>query len=484
MRRMTELAFVGARELVRSIRKKELSSVEVTEYFLQRIERYNGPLNAVVTVDAEGARKAALAADSVSARGATLGPLHGLPMTVKDAFEVAGMRTTAGATVWRDHISQTDAVAIARMKGAGAIILGKTNTPAFCSDVQSYNPIFGTTNNPWDVTRTPGGSSGGSAAALAAGMTPLELGSDIAGSIRTPASFCGLFGHKPSFDLVPARGHMPGPPGVLSVPDLGVMGPLARSVDDLTLLLDVIAGPMPDRAKAYSLQLPAARSTSLRGYRVAAWIEDERCELDSAVLASLQAAIASLEQAGVRVERTKPSFALRDAYKVFRALLDPIMGMGLSGKVVGMLEAQAANSTADDPLSQFARNVLIRQRDVGVWLEMREQLRALWATFFEDFDVLLCPATPVPAIAHDHSQPQPARTLQINGKTRPYDELFVWSSLATCAHLPATVLPAGRAGALPIGIQVIGPFLEDRTCLDFAGRASEVWGGFRAPPSY
>src|SRR5262249_6386949 len=161
--------------------------------------------------------------------------------------------TTAGAEIWRDHVPRTDALVIARMKKAGAIIVGKTNTPAFCADVQSYNPIFGTSNNPWDVTRTPGGSSGGSAAALAAGFTPLELGSDIAGSIRTPASFCGVFGHKPSFDLVPALGHIPLPPGSLSVPDLGVMGPLARSVDDLTLLLDVIAGPVPERAKAYSL---------------------------------------------------------------------------------------------------------------------------------------------------------------------------------------------------------------------------------------
>lgn len=484
MRSMTELAFVGAKELVRSIRRKELSSVEVTEYFLERIEQRNPAVNAVVTLDAEGARKAAAAADEAVARGAKLGPLHGLPMTVKDAFEVTGLRTTSGAAVWKDHISKTDALVIERMKAAGAIILGKTNTPAFCGDVQSYNPIFGTTNNPWDVTRTPGGSSGGSAAALAAGMTPLEIGSDIAGSIRTPANFCGVFGHKPTFELVPARGHMPGPPGALHYSDLGVMGPLGRSVDDLVLLLDVIAGPVPERAKAYRLQLPAARASSLRGYRVACWLEDERCALDPSVAASLNDAIASLERAGVHVERAKPGFELRESYKVYRALLDPIMGAGLSSKVVSMLEAHAANAGPDDPVASFTRNALVRQRDLLVILEKREQLRAKWAQFFAEFDVVLCPVTPIPAFAHDHSQPQPARTLQIGGQTRAYDELFVWNSLATSAHLPATVVPIGRAGGLPVGLQIVGPYLEDRTCLDFAGRVSDVLGGFTPPPGY
>lgn len=481
---MTELAFVGARDIVRSIRRKELSSLELTDYFLKRIAQHNPAVNAVVTLDADGARRAARAADEAIARGAPLGPLHGLPLTVKDAFETAGMRTTAGASVWSEHIPARDALVIERMRAAGAIIVGKTNTPAFCADSQSYNPIFGTTNNPWDLTRTPGGSSGGSAAALAAGMTPLELGSDIAGSIRTPASFCGVFGHKPSFDLVPARGHLPGPPGSLSSPDLGVMGPLARSVDDLVLLLDVIAGPSPERAKAYRLQLPAARSSSLRGYRVGLWLEDERCVPDAGVLASLHAAADKLRRAGVHVEQAKPGFALRDAYKVYRALLDPIMSAGLSAKVVGMLETHATRTDATDPLAQFARNSLIRQRDLLIWLEMREHLRAAWSAFFENYDVLLCPSVVTTAFPHDHSQPQPARKLQIDGQPRHYDELFIWPSLAACAHLPATVAPVGHAAGLPVGIQIIGPYLEDRTCLDFAGRASELWGGFTPPPGY
>jgi amidase len=396
------------------------------------------------------------------------------------------MRTTAGAKIWVDHVSSVDAIAVERLKAAGAIILGKTNTPAFCADVQTYNPIFGTTHNPWDVKRTSGGSSGGSAAALACGMTPVEIGSDIAGSIRTPAAFCGVFGHKPSFDLVPARGHMPGPSGTLYAPDLGVMGPLARSVEDLALLLDIIAGPTPERAKAYRLQLPAARAHSLRGYRAAVWLEDPSCPLDSGVLSCLRTAVDTLERAGARIEPIRPSFELQEAYKVYRSLLDPIMSSGLSPTAVTRLETLAAGAvnTDTDPVAAFARNALIRQRDFVVWLEFRERLRMHWQRFFEDVDVLLCPVAPVTAFAHDHSEPQPARKLQVNGELRAYDQLFVWNSLATCSHLPATVLPAGRSQGLPVGMQVIGPFLEDRTTLDFAGRASEVLGGFVPPPGY
>jgi amidase len=250
------------------------------------------------------------------------------------------------------------------------------------------------------------------------------------------------------------------------------------------LLLDVVAGPAPERAKAYRLQLPAARASSLRGYRVAYWLEDERCVLDSAVLASLRAAVETLQRAGVRVEQAKPSFELRDAYKVYRALLDPIMSAGMSAKVVSMLEGQAAREGATDPLAQFAKNALIRQREHLVWLEMREQLRARWAELFADFDVLLLPSVVTTAFPHDHSQPQPARTLQIDGQARRYDELFFWPSFAACAHLPATVVPVGHARGLPVGIQIVGPYLEDRTCLDFAGRASELWGGFTPPPGF
>jgi amidase len=316
-------------------------------------------------------------------------------------------------------------------------------------------------------------------------MTPVELGSDIAGSIRTPASFCGLFGHKPTFGIVPMRGHLPGPPGTLSSGDLAVCGPLATSAEDLALMLRVLAGPLPEQAKAYRLQLPAARAQTLRGYRVAVWLEDPSATVDASVLTLLQSATASLQRAGAIIESVHPDFELKAAYDIYRSLLDPIMSAGMPKKLVSMLEQQNVSGDAADPLTGFARRGLMRYRDYAVWVELRERLRAVWAQFFENYDVLLCPVTPTPAFVHDHSDPIPKRTILVNGEARPYEDQFVWNALATCFHLPATVLPAGRtAQGLPVGLQVIGPYLEDFTTIDFAGRASEILGGFVPPPGY
>lgn len=253
---MSELTYASATELVSGLRSGEPSSAEVLEHLLTRIEEVNGDVNAFVTVDAEGARECARRADDARARGADLGPLQGLPMTIKDCFETEGIRTTVGAPFLADYVPALDADAVARLRRAGAIVFAKSNVPMFTADGQAYNDVAGTTNNPWDLTRTPGGSSGGAAAALAAGMTPLELGSDIAGSIRIPASFCGVFGLKPSYGLVPLRGHIPGPPGTLAPADINALGPLARSVDDLELALDVLAGPNDADAAAWRLELP------------------------------------------------------------------------------------------------------------------------------------------------------------------------------------------------------------------------------------
>ena len=239
---MSEIALRPAHELAEAIRRRELSSRELLDHYLSRVERLNPALNAVVTLDPDGARRAADAADAAVARGEIVGPLHGVPMTIKDTYETAGMRTTCGVAAW-DHVPDNDAEAVRRLREAGAVIFGKTNAPSFAADWQTYNPIFGTTNNPWDITRTTGGSSGGAAAALAAGLTALELGSDIAGSIRLPSNWCGVCGHKTSWGIVPHRGHLPPPPGALADSDLGVMGPMARDVADLELALDVLAGP-------------------------------------------------------------------------------------------------------------------------------------------------------------------------------------------------------------------------------------------------
>jgi amidase len=269
---MADIALQSARTLAEAIRRREISSRELLDHYLARVERLNPPLNAVVTVDVEGARRAADAADKALARGGASGPLHGVPMTIKDTYETAGMRTTCGFEPWSDHHPEGDAEPVRRLREAGAVVFGKTNTPTLAGDWQTHNPIFGVTNNPWSREHTTGGSSGGAAAAVAAGLTALELGSDIGGSIRVPSSWCGVCGHKPTWGVVPQHGHLPPPPGTLAETDLGVMGPIARTVDDLELALDIVAGPHGHDAVGWRLELPPARATALRELRLAAWL--------------------------------------------------------------------------------------------------------------------------------------------------------------------------------------------------------------------
>ena len=254
---MSDIALQPAHALAESIRRRDVSSRELLEHYLARVERLNAPLNAVVTLDPDGARLAADAADAATARGEDGGPLHGVPMTIKDTYQTAGIRTTCGLAAW-DHVPDHDAEAVRRLRDAGAVIFGKTNTPTLAGDWQTYNPIFGTSNNPWDTARTAGGSSGGAAAAVATGMTALELGSDIGGSIRLPSNWCGVCGHKPTWGVVPQHGHLPPAPGTLSSTDLAVIGPLARNVDDLELALGVLAGPAGHAAVGWRLELPRA----------------------------------------------------------------------------------------------------------------------------------------------------------------------------------------------------------------------------------
>src|SRR5438105_3809497 len=288
---MPDPSLKPATELAAMLRSKQTSARELLDLYLRRIERYNPALNAVVTLDEERARLEAQRADDDAARDNWRGPLHGLPMTVKDAIETAGMRTTCGAPVLAEHVPERDADTVARLRAAGAIVFGKTNVPIFVGDMQSYNELFGTTNNPWDLLRAPGGSSGGAAVAVAAGLTSFELGSDIGGSIRSPAHYCGVYGHKPTWGVVPGRGHVPGMPGDLAPTDVGVLGPLARSAEDLALALDVLAAPDGANAVAWSINLPPPRHSTLRDYRIAAWLDDEAAPVDAPVRQRLDAAI-------------------------------------------------------------------------------------------------------------------------------------------------------------------------------------------------
>jgi amidase len=484
---VTSPAFESASALLAALRERRIGCRELLEQTLARVERKNPEVNAIVTLDVERARSAADAADRALAAGRPVGPLHGLPITVKDSFETAGLRSTCGVPDLAHHVPRNDAVAVARLRAAGAVIFGKTNTPTWAGDLQTTNELFGTTTNPWDSARTPGGSSGGSAAALAAGLVALELGSDIGGSIRIPAHCCGVFGHKPSHGLVPQRGHLPGPPGTLLEADLNCVGPLARSSEDLALALDVLAGPLPELAHAVSLQLPPARQERLGAFRVAAWLDDPACAVAGELRDVLERAADALARAGARLDRkARPAVDFRDATDTYVSLLMPYMSLTFPPETARLLVAAGDRVPPDAPglLAEAARAYALRQRDWLVAHERRERIRARWAEFFRDFDVLLCPVMLTPAFTHDTNE-FTSRTLTVNGAPRLYLEQVLWPGLIGMALLPSTVIPAGRtASGLPVGVQIVGPYLEDRTPLAFARAAERVLGGFVPPPAF
>lgn len=485
---MDELAFHSATKLAQMIRDGEVSSSELLELYLSRIERLNGRINAVVTLDAERARQQARQADELRTQGKPLGPLHGLPVTIKDAFETAGLLTTCGAPHLRDYIPAVNARAVQRYLDAGAIVFGKTNCPLFCADSQTYNDIFGRTNNPWNLERSPGGSSGGAAAAVAAGLTTLELGSDIAGSIRIPANWTGVYGHKPSYGIIPQQGHIPPPPGALSITDLNVIGPLARSAADLMLALDCLIGPAASESIGWSLRLPQPRAASLREYRIAAWLDDKDIPVDTQVKARLEAVMDALRAAGATIDdQARPGIKIAEAGRTFQRLMYPALFGWIPPSLYDTLEKLAQTGDTDSETGRFAQAVTQRHRQ---WLTSdgeRQAYRAQWAAFFKSYDVLLCPVASCAAIPHTVTKGEMAleRTIVVNNRPAPYTILQRWIGPPTLAYLPATSAPVGSTkDGLPIGMQIIGPFLEDRTPIDFAARLADIIGGFKPPPGF
>ncbi|HTO05541.1 MAG TPA: amidase [Myxococcota bacterium] len=485
---MAEVAYRSASELVGMLRRREISSRELLEIHLARVAKHGKALNAVVCLDEERARAEASAADAELARGRARGPLHGLPITIKDTFETAGLRTTAGAPELANHVPQHDAEAVARLRRAGAVIFGKTNVPYMAGDWQSFNQVYGTTNNPWNAARVPGGSSGGAAAAVATGETPLELGSDIGGSIRVPSHWSGVCGHKPTWGVVPQRGHIPPPPGLLAPPDLNVCGPIARTVDDLSLALDVLAGPTELDAVGWRLELPPARRSRLGDYRVTACFQDAAYPVDAQVRALLESAVERLRRAGVSVRvLDQPPIDLGAARRAYDVLLLPLMAGSFPESALESFRQLANSAPADDPNPLVATARAFTASHV-TWMhanEARERLRAALHELFRETDVLLLPVNQLPAIPHMHEPDMPLRTLSVNGKTIPYTDLLNWIAPATMCKLPATVVPVGRTpDNLPVGIQIVGSHLEDRTTLDFGRRLSELTGGFTPPPGF
>ncbi len=481
--------FRTAKDLAALLQARQVSATELTDRAIARIETHDGRLNAVVVRDFDRARAAAAEADEALARGDRR-PLLGVPMTVKESFNVAGLPTTWGIAGTEHVAAPEDAVAVARLKAAGAVVLGKTNVPLMLADWQSYNAIYGVTNNPWDPGRTPGGSSGGAAAALAAGYVSLELGSDIGGSLRVPASFCGVFAHKPSYGIVPMRGHAPPGRPSLGVPvrvDLTVAGPMARSAGDLALGLDVIAGPDDPDAVAYRLVLPPPRHDGLRDFRVLVVDQHPLMPTSGAVRAALAEMAERLAKSGVRIARADPLLPdLAHAGRLYTALLLSIFGADIPDAAYARGQSAAAGVPPDaDSIDAVRQRSLVMSHREWIRTDrIRTGIADQWRRLFREWDVVLCPIMPTPALAHDHSD-QSTRRVSVDGVDMPYLDQTLWSSLATLPGLPATAMPIGRSDdGLPIGMQIIGPHLEDRTTIAFAGFAEREYGGFIAPPGF
>jgi amidase len=479
--------YSSAGELVAMLAARQVSAVELLQHAIARIEKLDPSINAVVVRDFDRAQSAAVAADAALARGERA-PLLGIPMTVKEAYNVAGLPTTWGMPMFKGWTPKEDSLAVARLKAAGAIIIGKTNVPFALSDWQSYNEIYGTTNNPWDLSRTPGGSSGGAAAALAAGYVPLEIGSDLAGSIRCPAAFCGVFGHKPSYGLVPMRGFTPPTiEGLSANGDLPVLGPLARTAADLAVALDVLAGPDDREAIAYRLALPRPRHQVLRDFRVLTIDTNPFLPTSVSVRTALDRFADRLITAGVKVARQTPLLPdPAESRRIYMLLLYSFVSLGRPAEFYRGMEAALAKLPPEDESSgaMSIRGTVLSHRDWLSAIVARDSLRRQWIRLFREYDVVVCPIMPTPAFPHDHSTTEADRKIDVDGQQIDYNEQAVWAGIATLPGLPATAAPIDRSEAgLPIGIQIIGPYLEDRTTIAFAELIEREFGGFVSPPA-
>jgi len=482
--------FSSATGLRAALAARQVSAVELADRYIRRIERHDGRLNAVVVRDFERARERARAADGAIARGEG-GALLGLPITLKESINVAGLGTTCGVPEWKGYVSPHDAPAAARLRAAGTVLLGKTNVPPVLADWQSANPIFGRTANPWDLGRTPGGSSGGSAAALAAGLTALEVGSDIGGSIRVPAAFCGVYGHRPSETLLPRSGQFPIPPLPNAAVVMGVQGPLARSAEDLELALSVLAGPDVGEDVAWRVELPPARHARLADFRVAVLPPIPWLTVDDEIQGALDALASRLGQLGCTVSLTQPDGLgdYREHHCLYRSLLSVVTSARLDEekrrqRIVVLRKA------GDEFAQAELRGLEAAPGHYILWHGRREAYRAAWRAFFRDWDVLLAPAINVLAYPHiDRAWPADdsdlTLTLTVNGRSVPYRDGLAYPAVSTVAGQPATAFPVGRSRAgLPVGLQAIGPYLEDRTPIRFAALLAQEIGGFHKPKGY
>jgi amidase len=459
---MDQELFRSATDAARMLRRKEISARELTALLLDRIDAVDPALNAVVELRREAAMWEATQADEAIDLGDGDRPLRGVPMTIKDGFDVAGMHTTWGNPAFKEFVANRDATVVSRLKEAGAIIVGKTNLPFMLGDFgQTANQLYGVTNNPWDTARTPGGSSGGAAAALAAGMTFLEYGSDLVGSIRIPASFCGVYGLKPSVEVVPLTGFQPpGPPAIPSdMLYMSAVGPLGRSAGDLRTAIAATAGPDGQAARAYSWSLPRPRRTRLQDFRVGVVLDHRRARVSSEVAAPLSDAVDAIARAGATVVEGWPDG------------VDPVREAESFGFHVKLFFAFQEPFGDIPPLPEVVEHE-----------HRRMSARAAWGGYFDDVDVFLCPANFTPAFPHDEA-PFEQRTIATPEGPRPYADQSFWISHASLPGLPAVAAPIGRTpGGLPVGAQIVGPLYEDDTAITFAELLGQAIGGYEPPP--
>lgn len=483
---MTDITLRSATAQLALLGQGRVSAVELLERHLSRIEQLNPALNAVVALDVAKARAAALASDA-RRRAGQAGALEGLPITIKDAFDVAGHISTAGANAFRERVPEEDAAAVARLRAAGAIIMAKSNVPVFSGDFQTYNPVYGTTNNPWDMGLSPGGSSGGACVAVATGMSAFELGSDLGSSIRWPAAATGVFGLKTTWNLISTWGMVPPPPERRSPrnADLVVAGPIARTADDIALILSVLAGGRePGSPSPVALTQPARLDA--RGLRVCVWRDDPFAKADALVHEGVDRAARLLEAEGAIIdESARPGFSFEEAFEVFALLNHAIVAHGLPPKVRAKIQAMAAGFSPND-LSHRSLQARGARMTPGLYQQLSQRRLAIkrqWARLFTRFDVVLAPPAPVAFRAHDHGPDVHARTLTVNGEARPYLDFLVWAALASGGDLPALSAPVMRsAGGLPLGVQIIGPASGDHQVIAVGRMLEQITGGFVAPP--
>lgn len=482
---MSEFAFRSAVDLLAMLDAREIGARELLEHYLDRVERLNPAVNAIIWTDVERARSEADAADARRRTGVHLGPLDGLPVTVKESFDLEGAPTTWGVPRLRNSIASSDAEVVRRYREAGAVVFGKTNVPLMLTDWQSFNDIYGTTNNPWDLTRSPGGSSGGSAAALAAGFTALEAGSDIGASIRNPAHYCGVCGHKPTHGIVSGRGQALH--GRIAPGDIAVVGPMARSARDLGLAMDLLAGPLGPDARGWSLALPPARIRELKGCRVALIVDDPVAEVDRSVQDLLTSLGRWLEGEGASVELdARPTLSSIDANEVYLRLLRAATSKGMSDAEREAARAELATLKGG---RSYRRTMLEAQlmshREWFQWNERRWAMMADWEGFFRDYDVLLCPAAASAAFPHDQTGGRHERLIEVNGHRVPGTDQLFWAGYTGAFFLPATVVPIGlTAAGLPVGVQIAGRRFDDLTTLKIAEAIEDGFYRFVPPPGY